>query len=51
MEGGKAMKKNLVANAVATLAKETATKSVNSACMLFLYQPKVPEKLKKLRKF
>lgn len=44
-------KKNLAANLVADMARESARKNVNSVCSIFFYQPVVPEKAKKLRKF
>lgn len=36
---------------VKKMACNTATKSANRICTLFVYQPKLPESVKKLRKF
>lgn len=43
--------KNLVASVIAKSAKSSAVKSANSVCGLYFYQPKEPQKVKKLRKF
>ena len=32
-------------------AVSASVKSANTACMLWLYQPKMPDKVKKMRKF
>lgn len=37
--------------AVATAAKMATSANVNSTCMLFAYQPKLPKGAEKLRKF
>ena len=39
-----------IAKAIATIAKKSAEKNVNSTCMAFFYQPKIPSSVKKLRK-
>lgn len=44
-------KKNLVENVIAKASYATAKKSVNQVCWLVFHQPKVPEAVKKLRKF
>lgn len=36
---------------VSKLAQKEAIKSANSSCMCFAFQPKLPEAVKKLRKF
>lgn len=36
---------------VTSVSKFMASANVNSACMMFIYQEKVPEEAKKLRKF
>ena len=36
---------------MATAAKSVASKGANSACYFFFHQPKMPEKVKGLRKF
>ena len=43
--------KKIVDILVAKAAYEAAAKNVNQMCGYFFYQPKVPEKAKKLRKF
>lgn len=45
------MKKNIINKIAADLVYETAVKQANSSCTFFFYQPKLPEKVKKLRKF
>ena len=46
------MKKlNLIEKAISKASYTTAKKSVNQACWLFFHQPKLPEAVKKLRKF
>ncbi len=37
--------KDVLKKSIKTLAQVTAQSSVNSACALFIYQPKVPEGL------
>jgi hypothetical protein len=49
--GNLVLKKYFMAKFLANIAKQIATKNVNSACTLFFYQPKLSEKIKKLRKF
>lgn len=47
-----AMKKLQKSGAIiANVAKTVTTMNVNSACMCFAHQPKLPETAKKLRKF
>jgi cyclic lactone autoinducer peptide len=43
--------KKICTELVGKLAKEAAVKNANSSCPFFLYQPELPEKIKKLRKF
>ena len=43
--------KKIVDTLVAKAAYEAACKNVNQACFYFFYQQKLPEKVKKLRKF
>ena len=43
--------KKIVDILVAKAAYEAAAKNVNQMCTYFFYQPRVPEKVKKLRKF
>lgn len=40
-----------IATAVASLALMVTAFNVNSACMMFVHQPKLPESAKCLRKF
>lgn len=40
-----------IATAVASLALMVTAFNVNSACMMFVHQPKLPENAKCLRKF
>jgi len=42
--------KKLLDNLVSKAAYSIAKGNVNSNCMLFFYQPTVPEKVKKLKK-
>lgn len=44
-------KETKVENLVAKAAKSVASKGANSACYYFFHQPKMPEKVKELRKF
>ena len=41
--------KNVVEKLVAKMAYEKAKKDVNSTCILWFYQPKLPDSLKKLK--
>lgn len=48
------MEKSVKANvmkAVAEIALKGAKEAANSSCVLFFYQPEVPEAVRKLRKF
>lgn len=45
------MKKLQKSTIIANVAKTVTTMNVNSACMCFAHQPKLPETAKKLRKF
>lgn len=40
-----------VAKIIAKAAKKTAIKSANSTCIVYFYQSKEPQAVKKLRKF
>lgn len=42
---------NKLEKAIANVAYETSKKSANSMCCFFFHQPKLPEKVKRLRKF
>lgn len=44
------MKKQVLAG-ISKLMLKSAAKEANSACMTYIYQPKAPEAIKKLRKF
>ncbi len=43
--------KKMALNAVSKVASKTAENSANQTCLWWLYQPKVPAKVKKMRKF
>lgn len=43
--------KNILLKEMAELAYTTAKKEANSTCGIFFHQPKLPEKVKKLRKW
>lgn len=43
--------KDIVDKFIATVAYEASRKSANQACWYFFNQPKLPETVKKLRKF
>lgn len=43
--------KNFIGKVTAKIAYDTAEKNANSICTWVFYQPKLPEKVKKLRKF
>ena len=45
------MKQNVVDQMIKKVAYKTAEKSSGLMCILFFHQPKVPEAVKKLRKF
>ena len=45
------MKNNFIKRKIRTAVLHTATKQANSVCAFFFYQPKLPEAVKKLRKF
>lgn len=45
------MKNSIVKKAIQTAALHSATKHANSVCAFFFYQPKLPEAVKKLRRF
>lgn len=47
----KALKDSRLKKAVAVAAKKATSANVNSACLFVIYQPKLPENAKKLRKF
>ena len=42
---------NFIKRTIRTAVLHTATKQANSVCAFFFYQPKLPEAVKKLRKF
>lgn len=42
--------KNKVLEVLAKMAMASASKEADSACFLFGYQPKMPDKLKKIKK-
>lgn len=42
---------NKLGKAAAAMALKVTSMNVNSACMLLVHQPKLPEGAKKLRKF
>lgn len=44
-------KKNIAEKIIAKVAYEMAKNNVNSTCAWFFYQPSVPEKLKKIKKY
>lgn len=44
-------KKNIFDKIIAKAAYMAAEKEINSACQYFFYQSKLPDKVKKLRKF
>ncbi len=44
-------KGKIVEKLIASLAYQSAEKEANSSCQIFFHQPKLPEKVKKLRKF
>lgn len=44
-------KTNSLKKVIAAAAKMATSANANSTCMLFAYQPKLPEGAKKLRKF
>lgn len=43
--------KNIAEKIIAKVAYEMAKNNVNSTCAWFFYQPSVPEKLKKIKKY
>ena len=43
--------KNFIGKVTAKIAYDTAEKNANSICTWVFYQPKLPEKVKKLRRF
>lgn len=45
------MKDKVMKNVVRKIIYNVASKSANSGCTIFFYQPKIPEAVKKLRKF
>lgn len=47
MDKGKKLAEKVIAN----MAYETSKRSANSLCSFFFNQPKLPEKVKQLRKF
>ena len=47
----KAITSKTILKAVTDTAVKTSERAVNSSCILWQYQPKISEKLKKLRKF
>lgn len=52
MKNQKATTKTIgIKKAIAVAAKMATSANVNSTCMLFAYQPKLPQNAKKLRKF
>lgn len=51
MKNSAKSKANGLKKAIAAAAKMATSANVNSTCMLFAYQPKLPESAKKLRKF
>lgn len=52
MKNQKATTKALgIKKVIAATAKMATSANVNSACMFFVHQPKLPEGAKKLRKF
>lgn len=51
MKNSAKFKTNSLKKAVAAAAKMATSANANSTCMLFAYQPKLPESAKKLRKF
>lgn len=53
IEGGKAMKKFITrySSWLAAFAMVVTTATVNSACIFFMHQEKLPDTAKKLRKF
>lgn len=52
MKNQKATTKTIgIKKAIAAAAKMATSANVNSTCMLFAYQPKLPQNAKKLRKF
>lgn len=42
---------NKMGSLIAKTAKSVASKGANSACYFFFHQPKMPAKVKELRKF
>ena len=44
------MKKEVL-KGISKLMQKSAAKEANSACFAYIYQPKTPEAVKKLRKF
>lgn len=44
------MKKEILTG-ISKLVLKSAAKEANSACMTYIYQPKTPDSVKKLRKF
>ena len=45
------MKDKVMKNVVRKIIYNVASKSANRVCTIFFYQPKMPEAVKKLRKF
>lgn len=43
--------KNIVEKVIVKVAYESAKSNVNSTCAWFFHQPRVPEKLKRLKKY
>ncbi len=43
--------KEMIRRAVGKAANKTAKDSVNQTCLWWLYQPKIPSKVQKLKKF
>lgn len=44
-------KKNMVGKLVADAARKTAQRSADTVCGIVFHQPKLPESVKKLRRF
>lgn len=45
------MKDKIVKKAIKKVVYNAASRSANRGCTMFFYQPKVPEAVKKLRRF
>jgi cyclic lactone autoinducer peptide len=45
------MKNDVLRKVIKTAALHSASKNANSVCAFFFYQPKLPEAVKRLRRF